>query len=270
MRRLARMVIPTVPLVVIMLVLGTAPSEAASNGPAARDTSPVDLATPIRMGAGLARSSAIVHVGPVRVEVLTPKLLRLEYSPAQHFENTPTVNALNRRMAVPPYSFSTSGGWLTVRTAKATLRYKIGSGPFTPLNTSLQLTVEIGPRPSRRRGNGSALSPRCAKPEPPPWGEAPPSVKRFPATRAPRVMPDSPRPEPASPGTSSEPQQVRPLCRCATTTWRAHRCRRPQLTRPGRERAPSTGIPPLRRRRHNLGRPSRPPFPSGRGQTPSR
>ena len=80
-------------------------------------------------------------MGDVRVEVLAPSLLRLEYSPSQHFENSPTVNALNRRMPVPPYSFSTSGGWLTVRTSSATLRYKLGSGPFTPLNTSLQLSV---------------------------------------------------------------------------------------------------------------------------------
>jgi hypothetical protein len=101
----------------------------------------VNLATPIAMVAGSAHSSAIVHVGEARIEVLSPSLLRLEYSPSQHFENNPTVNAINRRMRVPHYSFSTSGGWLTVRTASATLRYKLGSGPFTPLNTSLQLSV---------------------------------------------------------------------------------------------------------------------------------
>ena len=102
----------------------------------------MDLATPIDMAAGTAHRSAIVHVGAVRVEVLTPSLLRLEYSPSQHFENDPTVNALNRRMPVPAYSLSTSGGWLTVRTTNATLRYKLGSGPFTTLNTSLQLVVQ--------------------------------------------------------------------------------------------------------------------------------
>jgi hypothetical protein len=129
-----------VPLMAVVVVLGAGPSGATSAGTAARDTSPVDLATPVSMGAGVAHRSAIVHVGPVRVEVLTPTLLRLEYSPTQRFEDSPTVNALNRRMPVPPYSFSTSGGRLTVRTAKATLRYKIGSGPFTPQNTSLRVS----------------------------------------------------------------------------------------------------------------------------------
>ena len=89
----------------------------------------------------MAHQRAVVHVGPVRVEVLSPSLLRLEYSPAQHFENRPTVNALNRRMPVPAYTSSTSGGFLVVKTADATLRYKLGSGPFTPLNTSLRLSV---------------------------------------------------------------------------------------------------------------------------------
>ena len=119
---------------------GTGPAGAAA-GAASGDTAPVNLATPINMGAGLAHASAIVHVGPVRVEVLSPTLLRLEYSPTQHFENSPTVNALDRRMPVPPYSVSTTGGWLTVRTDRATLRYRLGSGPFTALNTSLRLSV---------------------------------------------------------------------------------------------------------------------------------
>jgi hypothetical protein len=124
----------------IVLVAAAGPSGAQSTATSG-DTSPVNLATPIDLAAGLAHPSAIVHVGPVRVEVLSSSLLRLEYSPSQHFENNPTVNALNRRMPVPHYSFSTTGGWLTVRTASATLRYRLGSGPFTPRNTSLRLSA---------------------------------------------------------------------------------------------------------------------------------
>jgi hypothetical protein len=120
---------------------GAVASGSQPAGTARTDASPVDLTTPIDMSAGMAHRSAIVHVGAVRVEVLTPSLLRLEYSPAQHFVNDPSVNALDRRMSVPPYSSSTSRGWLTVRTTKATLRYKLGSGPFTTRNTSLQLSV---------------------------------------------------------------------------------------------------------------------------------
>ena len=140
MRRDPLWLVPLMALVGILLVAGLSPLGAEPTGAASTDTSPVNLATPIDMHAGAAHRSAIVHVGDVRIEVLASTLLRLEYSPSEHFENSPTVNALNRRMLVPPYSFSTSGGRLTVRTASATLRYKLGSGPFTPLNTSLQLT----------------------------------------------------------------------------------------------------------------------------------
>jgi len=116
-------------------------SQATSAGSADGATSPVDLATPVDMAAGMAHRSAIVHVGDVRVEVLTPTLLRLEYSPRQRFENSPTVNVVDRSMPVPRYAVSTTGGWLTIRTAQAMLRYKLGTGPFTPRDTTLTLST---------------------------------------------------------------------------------------------------------------------------------
>jgi hypothetical protein len=140
-RRRARFVVPLLVSGLVVVLPGASASGARPTGTARTDTSPVDLATPIDMSAAMAHHSAIVHVGAVRIEVLTPSLLRLEYSPSQHFVNDPTVNALNRRMPVPRYSSTTSGGWLTVRTTKATLRYKLGSGPFTTRNTSLQLSA---------------------------------------------------------------------------------------------------------------------------------
>ena len=153
MRRLASLVLPVVVLGGILSASGPSPwgtSPAfAAPGAARGDTAPVNLATPINMGAGQAHASAVVHAGAVRVEVLSPTLLRLEYSPTQHFENSPTVNALDRRMPVPPYSrLQRSGGWLTVRTASATLRYKLGSGPFTALQ-HLAALLRRGPDVTR-------------------------------------------------------------------------------------------------------------------------
>ena len=110
-------------------------------GHAGGDTSPVDLSTPVHMADGVAHQSAVVRVGDARIEVLSPSLLRLEYSPTATFENSPTVNAVDRRMAVPRYSTHVSGGWLTLRTADATLRYRVGSGPFTPADTSIRYDV---------------------------------------------------------------------------------------------------------------------------------
>ncbi len=110
-------------------------------GEATSDTAPADLAAHVDLSDGLAHASAIVRSGDARIEVLAPTLLRLEYSPTAHFENAPTVNAVDRRFPVPPYRTEVSHGWLTVRTSRAVLRYRVGSGPFTTANTSVSYEV---------------------------------------------------------------------------------------------------------------------------------
>jgi hypothetical protein len=130
-----------VPVLLAATAVMSDPSPATASGqsgPSTGDASPVNLATPVDMADGMAHQSAIVRSGDARIEVLSPTLLRLEYSPSATFENEPTVNALNRRMPVPSYSVHIAAGWLTLRTSRATLRYKVGSGPFTALNTSLR------------------------------------------------------------------------------------------------------------------------------------
>ncbi len=112
-----------------------------SGTPVTSLTRPVDLATPVDRAAALARPGAVLRYGKARIEVLSASLLRLEYSPTGHFVNRPTVNATDRRMPVPHFVAGVADGWLTVRTARATLRYRVGSGPFTPANTTLRLAV---------------------------------------------------------------------------------------------------------------------------------
>jgi hypothetical protein len=133
-----------VPALLVAALTLANPARAAAGGAsgaaASSDTSPVDLSTPIDIADGMAHSSAVVRAGDVRIEVLSPTLLRLEYSPSGTFENSPTVNAVDRRMPVPNYRAAVSGGWLTVQTSRAALRYKVGSGPFTTRNTSLQFS----------------------------------------------------------------------------------------------------------------------------------
>ena len=51
--------------------------------------------------------------------------------------STPSTDAFPSRSTPSP---GRTGGWL-IRTDRAVLRYKIGSGPFTAVNTSLQLSV---------------------------------------------------------------------------------------------------------------------------------
>ena len=110
---------------------------AAAQTAATSPTSPVNLATPVNLGQAVANRDATVTAGDARFEVLGTGLIRLEYSASGTFEDLPTVNVVDRRIAVPRYTATTSGGWLTIRTATARLRYRLGSGPFTPQNTTL-------------------------------------------------------------------------------------------------------------------------------------
>ena len=50
---------------------------------------------------GLDRHGGVVTDGPLRVQVLSPTLLRLEYAADRHFEDRPSVNAVARRSAGP-------------------------------------------------------------------------------------------------------------------------------------------------------------------------
>ena len=78
--------------------------------------------------------------GNARFEVITPTLIRLEYAGDGQFTDTPTFNVPSRDFAVPHYTTDVSNGWREIRTDRLLLRYREGSGPFTPDNTSITLT----------------------------------------------------------------------------------------------------------------------------------
>jgi hypothetical protein len=99
----------------------------------------VNLSTKINTADGVARSGATVRAGDARFEVLTPEVIRLEYSPTGSFLNQPTFTVLDRNLPVPAYTETESGGWLQLRTSDEVLRYRLGSGPFTAANTQMQL-----------------------------------------------------------------------------------------------------------------------------------
>jgi hypothetical protein len=78
--------------------------------------------------------------GNARFEVLTPTLVRLEYAGDGAFQDAGTFNAVNRSFPVPPYTTDvTSDGYREITTSALTLRYKEGSGPFTPADLSVTL-----------------------------------------------------------------------------------------------------------------------------------
>ena len=76
--------------------------------------------------------AAIVTSGKARFTVLTPSLLRLEYSESATFEDHATLSFVNRKLPVPKFSWK--AGVLT--TESLVLTYT--GGPFSP--TSLKVT----------------------------------------------------------------------------------------------------------------------------------
>lgn len=116
-------------------ICASAPTTSTSQQ-ATSPCSPVNIATPVDFHAGYAARGATIVAGDARFQVLQSGLIRLEYSPTGTFEDAPTANVVNRSFDVPRYSVWQRNGWLVVRTDQATLTYRLGSGPFTPSNTS--------------------------------------------------------------------------------------------------------------------------------------
>jgi alpha-glucosidase (family GH31 glycosyl hydrolase) len=108
--------------------------------------------------ASAAARSSIVRAGAARFDVLTPTLIRLEYAQDGRFEDRPTMTAIRARLPAPAFVARRSGGWLTIRTRKLTLRYRLGSGAFTSSNLTLALRVGgrrllADPSPANGAGN---------------------------------------------------------------------------------------------------------------------
>src|SRR5208283_2295495 len=93
----------------------------------------------------VADPAAVVTSGDVRFTVLTPQMIRLEWSGDARFEDQASLVFLNRRLPVPPFTASTEGDALVIKTSALELRYQRNSGKFTPAN--LGIALQVGGRP---------------------------------------------------------------------------------------------------------------------------
>ncbi|WP_445147211.1 TIM-barrel domain-containing protein [Dyella sp. Tek66A03] len=78
-----------------------------------------------------------------RFTVLTPQLIRMEWSADGKFEDHASLVFLNRDLPVPQFKKEISGQQLTLKTGALTLAYTpTGDGHFTPDNLSIDLSVD--------------------------------------------------------------------------------------------------------------------------------
>ncbi|MEO6829793.1 MAG: TIM-barrel domain-containing protein [Acidobacteriaceae bacterium] len=117
-------------------------------------TQPVDRvvagpATVQRVNNPVADPKAIVVFGHARFTVLTPQLIRIEWSATNEFEDHASLAFVNRHLLVPKFEHSVmemnGAQCLTIRTSALDLTYNLTPNAdkgFTPGNLSIALTVE--------------------------------------------------------------------------------------------------------------------------------
>ena len=106
------------------------------------------LISSISLGQGhdpIADPSAIVVQADVRFTVLTPRVIRLEWTEDQIFEDRASLTFVRRNLSVPSFQKDIEDGWLILKTEALTLRYRVGSGAFTENN--LRITFQHGETP---------------------------------------------------------------------------------------------------------------------------
>jgi alpha-glucosidase len=91
----------------------------------------------------VADPAATIVEACARFTVLTPGLVRLEWSPDGKFEDRASQVFVNRRLPVPKFSKGDRQGYLTISTEKFDIRYKRGGGRFDKSN--LVVLAKTGP-----------------------------------------------------------------------------------------------------------------------------
>lgn len=88
----------------------------------------------------VADQAAIVNAGNARFTVLTPQLIRMEWSEDGVFEDHPTLTFVNRRLPVPDFKVSYARSKVVIRTSVLTLTYK-PEGKFSSDNLKVEFDL---------------------------------------------------------------------------------------------------------------------------------
>ncbi len=88
----------------------------------------------------VANPDAVVTEGQARFTVLTPRLVRMEWSEDGRFEDRASLAVLNRRLDVPRFTVIREGKTLIIETDSLTLRYT-GRDPFSDSNLSVSFRL---------------------------------------------------------------------------------------------------------------------------------
>ncbi|WP_185963897.1 TIM-barrel domain-containing protein [Flavobacterium restrictum] len=85
----------------------------------------------------VANPAAIVVSGNARFTVLSPRVIRMEWSADAKFTDNASLTIVNRNLPVPAFTQKETNGMLEITTDLVKLKYKTGSGKFTQNNLSV-------------------------------------------------------------------------------------------------------------------------------------
>ena len=80
----------------------------------------------------IAHPDAVISVGDARFTILTDRVIRVEYDPAQKFTDQPSQVFWYRYQSVPLFTTKEVGGTITIETEYLILRYTPTKSPFRP------------------------------------------------------------------------------------------------------------------------------------------
>lgn len=90
-----------------------------------------------------ANDKAVVTCGNARFTVLTPEMIRIEYSDKAAFEDRATFTVVNRNLTVPQFTKKEDSQYLYITTSALELKYRKGSDPRTVPASSANLSVVV-------------------------------------------------------------------------------------------------------------------------------
>ncbi|MBD5233765.1 MAG: DUF5110 domain-containing protein [Bacteroidales bacterium] len=97
-----------------------------------------------------APEAAVVTAGNARFTVLTPEMVRIEYSDSSIFEDRATFAIVNRDLGeIPHFTTSDDGEFIYINTDKLNLKYRKGTNPTTqpPSADNLSITLAVDGQP---------------------------------------------------------------------------------------------------------------------------
>ena len=91
-----------------------------------------------------AHPQAVVREGKASFTILTPELIRIQYSNKEQFEDRATFAVVNRRLPVPPFTTEKKDGYLYIQTQALTLKYRIGGEISAARPSDQVLSITFG------------------------------------------------------------------------------------------------------------------------------